>query len=311
MKRREFIKTSSTAALVAGFAGSVINPQTLFAASEVSEEDYKKYLKSVKKDVMRYACSGALFLYLNRNFGYPKEDIALSTGSLSGGILQEGYQCGMLWGSSLALGAESYRRHKDHGKAVGMAILVTHHVMKSFSKRTKCITCRDITNTDWSKKGNIPKYILSGKMFKCLSIAKRWAPEAFHAANNGLSSKQTELPEKPLSCASEVAKKMGVSEEEVVMVAGLAGGMGLSGSACGALGAAVWIKTMAWFNEYPENKNMYNPYARETLKKFYDETGSKMLCQDICGKRFKSLTEHTEYVKNGGCAKLIDILANS
>ena len=33
---------------------------------------------------------------------------------------------------------------------------------------------------------------------------------------------------------------MGGSEEEIAMVAGFAGGLGLSGNGCGALSAAIW-----------------------------------------------------------------------
>ena len=46
---------------------------------------------------------------------------------------------------------------------------------------------------------------------------------------------QAALLQEPISCASEVAAKMGASDEEMVMVAGFAGGLGLSGNACGAL----------------------------------------------------------------------------
>ncbi len=37
---------------------------------------------------------------------------------------------------------------------------------------------------------------------------------------------------------------MGATEEESIMVAGFAGGIGLSGHACGALGAVVWYKML-------------------------------------------------------------------
>jgi hypothetical protein len=44
---------------------------------------------------------------------------------------------------------------------------------------------------------------------------------------------------------------------------------------------------------------------------FDDATDSKFLCREICGRNFESIEEHTEYVKNGGCGKLLDILAQS
>ena len=67
----------------------------------------------------------------------------------------------------------------------------------------------------------------------CFGLAKKWAPDAIEAANKGLAVEQKDLPGKCMNCASEVVRRMGGSEEQVAMVAGLAGGMGLSGNACG------------------------------------------------------------------------------
>ncbi len=36
------------------------------------------------------------------------------------------------------------------------------------------------------------------------------------------------------------------TEEESIMVAGFAGGIGLSYNGCGALGAALWYKMLNW-----------------------------------------------------------------
>jgi hypothetical protein len=36
-----------------------------------------------------------------------------------------------------------------------------------------------------------------------------------------------------------------------------------------------------------------------------------MECSEICGQRFNSVNEHTEFIKNGGCSKLLDVLAKS
>ena len=58
----------------------------------------------------------------------------------------------------------------------------------------------------------------------------------------GLSQPLSNFSQPALSCASEVVKKMGGSNEEIVIAAGFAGGFGLSGNACGALGAAIWMK---------------------------------------------------------------------
>jgi hypothetical protein len=111
--------------------------------------------------------------------------------------------------------------------------------------------------------------------------------------------------------ASDVAKRMGAGDEEMLTVAGLAGGMGLSGNACGALGAAMWLNTLGWYRKHP-GETPASPNKADLsrlLKSFNDSTGSEMLCQKITGRRFETVDEHTEFIKNGGCDKLINALA--
>jgi len=309
ISRRDFVRLSTTALV----ASSVLNSTALLAATTNTDDKDDLAQKNIRKDFFTYACSGALFLHLNRHYGYPMEDKAFAVAALSGGILQEGYQCGMLWGSTLAVGAESFRKYGDSSQAICNSIEVTQALMKSFSSRAKCIYCRDITGVNWSNKLSIPKYMITGKMFKCLNIAKNWGPEAIQVAEKRLSVLPAKSSQKILSCASEMARKMKANEEEIVMVSGLAGGMGLSGHACGALATAVWIKSLAWYKENPETgpKGMYNLYAKNTLNAFFKVTDSEMLCSKICGKRFNTIEEHTAFIKKGGCSELIDALAKT
>jgi len=229
---------------------------------------------------------------------------------LAGGILQQGYQCGMLWGASMAAGAESFRRSDNPDQAVGIAIKATQHIMESFVNRAKSIECHDITETDFSNKWSFTKYFFTGKFLSCFKLAEKLAPEAIKAATEGLSLEQTDLPKQPVSCASEVVKKMGASDEEMVMVAGFAGGLGLSGNGCGALSAAIWKTILELVRKENWKSSFSDPVTENILKKFYEMTNYEMECHKICGKRFKTIDEHTEFIKNGGCDKLIDVLAD-
>ena len=67
-------------------------------------------------------CSTALCFILNREYGYPKPAEEYALDPFSGGIFQQAHQCGMLWGSSLALGAEAWRRYPNILKTVGAKI---------------------------------------------------------------------------------------------------------------------------------------------------------------------------------------------
>ena len=268
-------------------------------------------LKAKRTFIKKGTCSRTFFYILDREFGYPQEEEEKAIDPLAGGILQQGYQCGMLWGASMAVGAESLRKNKNPGRAIGVAILATQHIMKSFVDRTKSIECEDITNCDFQNKRSFAKYMLSGKFVNCFRLAGRWAPEALNAAIEGLSMEQTDLQQQPISCASEVVRKMGASEEEMLMVAGFAGGLGLSGSGCGALAAAVWMNALFHNRKQTGKPANYDPSTDLTLKAFYEKTDYEMQCDKICGQRFNTLDEHTEFVKKGGCKKLISVLADA
>lgn len=285
---------------------SNIEPPVIEKGESIAE------LKDAKRLFLKKGtCSQAFFHILNREFGQLREQEERAADSLAGGIIQEGYQCGMLWGSTLAAGARSFRQNADQDVAIGQAITTTQHVMESFVQRTGSPDCLEITSCDWSSKLSMARYFATGKFISCYTLSERWAPEAVQATEEGLAERSIDLPPHPVSCASVVARKMGASDEQAVMVAGFAGGMGLSGNACGALAAAVWMKSLAYDRKNSGKSPMFNPEAKETLKKFYKTTDYEILCSKICRRKFLNVAEHTEYIKNGGCKKLINFLADS
>jgi hypothetical protein len=273
-------------------------------------------MNAVKNDAKRVflkkgTCSQTLCYLLNREFGYLKENEERATDPLAGGLMQTGHQCGMLWGSTLAVGAESFRRHGNREKAIGAAIIATQHLVDSFEKRAGSVNCCDITGCDFTSKSGLWKAFLLGRFIRCFRLAGKWAPEAIQSAKQGLSREHTDLSQPPVSCASEVAKKMGASDEEMVMVAGFAGGIGLSGNGCGALAAAVWMTVLDLVRKNNWKYSLSDPVAGKIIKKFHEAAGSEMECHKIAGKRFANIDEHSEFIKNGGCKDLINILARS
>ena len=215
----------------------------------------------------------------------------------------------MLWGASMAIGTEAYRRSEDQAEAIAMAITATRHIVDSFLDSSKSIECGDITETDMTNKWSLAKYMLTGKFYGCLKLAERWAPDAIRTAQAGLALEQPELKQQPKSCASEVIKKMGGTDEEAVMVAGFAGGLGFSGNGCGALGAAIWKTTLESVKKGEWKYNLSNPTFDKILEKFYEVSDYEMECSKICGKQFNTIDEHTEFIRNGGCDKMINVLA--
>ena len=269
----------------------------------------KSKLKVTRTFLTKGACSHTYFYILNKEFGYnkPQEEQALDP--LAGGIVQQGYQCGMIWGASMAVAAEALRRTQDLNKAIGLSIKASQYILESFKKHSSSIECEEITSCDWSNKWSMAKFFISGKMVGCFKLASKWAPEAIQAAHEALALDSSDLPGKCMSCSTEVLKKMGATDEHMVMVAGFAGGLGLSGSGCGALAASIWknilelLKTNSW--KYTLN----DPVTEGIIQKFYSLTDYKMECKEISGKSFTTVSEHSEFIENGGCSQLIEGLS--
>ncbi|MFC1706573.1 C-GCAxxG-C-C family (seleno)protein [Planctomycetota bacterium] len=70
---------------------------------------------------------------------------------LAGGIAQQGLQCGMLWGATLAAGARAHRLHGSGPRAEAAAITAAQSLVESFRARNNGINCLEITDTDWTK----------------------------------------------------------------------------------------------------------------------------------------------------------------
>jgi len=316
MNRRKFLKVLTTGAVTTGAAALMINSDRLFDTANVLGSNTKTLPPDAKKTFMRCGtCSRTFFYLLNHQFSHLKPAEELASDPLAGGLMSTQNQCGMLWGSALAVGAESFRRFSDRGKASAVAITTTQHLVKSFSKRAKSVNCRDIT-CDFSNKFDLLKFMLASlpggfSNILCMNLAEKWAPEAIQSAKEGLANGPTDLPQLPVSCASEVVKKMGGSDEEMIMVAGLAGGIGLSGNACGALGAAIWMNSLGWCRKHPGKSGYSNPQSKEILKLFFAVTGSEIMCSKISGQGSQTIGEHREFITKGGCDKLISVLAQS
>lgn len=152
-------------------------------------------------------------------------------------------------------------------------------------------------------------FLLKGGTVGCFRMAARFAPIAFDDIDAALSGEQAETWSGPVSCSATLARRMGASEMHVVMAAGLAGGIGLSGGACGALGAAIWILGMRSLRDGNVKVSFKAPGARQILERFLKNTGYEFECSTIVGRKFDGVGDHADYVCQGGCSKIIEALA--
>lgn len=225
--------------------------------------------------------------------------------------MQYGYQCGMIWGAALAAGAQAYRLFGPGPKAETMAIMAAQRLVESFRGLNRHINCLEITDIDRSSSTMkmITYFLIKGGTIGCFRMAAKYAPVAFDDISAALSEENIDAPSPPVSCAAMVAQKMGVSDMHTVMASGFAGGIGLCGGACGALGAAIWITGMKKASELGGKVSYKDPKALELIDRFIKHTDYRFECSKIVGRTFNSVADHAAYLRNGGCAEIIEVLA--
>lgn len=102
---------------------------------------------------------------------------------------------------------------------------------------------------------------------------------------------------------------MGASDVQTVMAAGFAGGIGLCGGACGALGAAIWIIALNSLEEEGGKLKYKSPRASAEVDRFLECTDHEFECSEIVGRKFEDIDDHAGYLREGGCSELIEVLA--
>lgn len=271
------------------------------------------------KEVFRRCgtCSQTFAFLIDRAYGHHDPLYEKALDPLAGGIFREGHQCGMLWGAALATGAEAFSRADSIHEAQAMALSAAKELVASMTNKEHTIECREITGVRMNRFWGLLRFMMETiwkgmDNSKCFVLAEEWAPKAMASAEAGLNE---DIPEEPpgYNCASITVLQLGGTDQEVAMVAGFAGGIGLSGKGCGALGAAIWFKALQWLRENPgKGVPMFRfPEVSNLIEGFKKQAHGKMRCEEICVKKFGNAKELSDYLESGGCSTLISWLTSN
>jgi hypothetical protein len=252
---------------------------------------------------------------LDRAFDNPLIPEEHAAAPFAGGIKQHGYQCGMIWGSVLAAGAQAFKLFGPGPEAETRAVEAAVKLVDTFHSDNGEINCYEITEIDKSSSAlkMITFFLLKGGTIGCFRMAGRFAPLALKEINKAISEDSIRIPASPVSCASLLAEKMGATERQKVMVSGFAGGIGLCGGGCGALGAAIWLMGMKLQQE-ADIKNLWNDESfnsnfNDLVERFLASSDYEFECADIVGRKFDNFEDHASFISEGGCCKIIEALA--
>jgi len=136
-----------------------------------------------------------------------------------------------------------------------------------------------------------------------------------------LEFKPEDLKQPPRTCTQELWRQVWgeAGDREGVIVAGLAGGLGLSGNACGVLAAGMWALGLDFYRGRLERRDSLwktllqevgiaaeLPHRCASLRHaFLDRHGSE-LCREIMNGRFADPDDHSRFVAEGGCREVIE-----
>jgi hypothetical protein len=190
-------------------------------------------------------------------------------------------------------------------------VFAAQRIVTAFRERHGETNCLELTETDWKDPGQMRKYFLRGGPVRCFAMAGRWSRLASTVLDDALASGHFEEADAPVSCTAELARKLGATECQVVMAAGLAGGIGLSGGACGAMAVVLWLTALK-IGETEDGGPDYNDARLQDLvERFLEYSDYRFACSEIVGRTFEDTADHSSHLGCGGCAKILDALAAS
>ncbi len=235
-----------------------------------------------------------------------------------GGILMHGYQCGALWGAALAAGARAQALLGTGPQAELAALLASQRLVEVFRERNGSLDCGDINTMEM--KGISPlklfaHFFLKGGTLRCAGLCAHLVNQAADIIESTMKDPPDAPRCQPVSCAAQLARRLGLSEPRVTMCAGLAGGIGLSGDACGALGAATWLLGLRMREEQGLEQlwgdERFEARFEAMVERYLEAAGYEFECEQAIGRRFTTAQEHADYLQDGGCAEVIEALARA
>jgi hypothetical protein len=244
------------------------------------------------------------------SYGYDLKAEEHAVTPMAGGIAQLGYQCGQVWGAALAAGARAHEVYGAGAAAQVAAIEASARLIARFGGSYGSVNCSDLIGMEWKQVdlAHFAKFVARGGPVKCFSMTAGFGNATRAEIDAALSEQLLAPPALPVSCASLLAQRRGASEQHATLLAGFAGGVGLSGEACGALGAALWLSALDEIGR-GGNVDLLNPRHMTVVEKFLDAIDGGCECAAIVGRRFAGVEDHAAYVAAGGCARIIDALA--
>ena len=270
------------------------------------------------------ACSEASMTTQMRGFGFEEPVYEQAIHAFSGGFMHQGHASGLLTGAVLAAGFVAQKRFKDDKSRSGAILHTAVQLAREFPEYSGFINCREITEKDLTKIGGRLSYYREGLGKMCGRLHLRWAPHAQELIEKSLM--EYEPKGSCSNCAVRTMQNLesttGLKTGTPTLMAGFAGGVGLSGNVCAALSAGVYAMTTSYQIGRRKKKRdsqfrgsieeLIGKNYRGTLTSFrlkFTEQFGSVLCLDIIDRHFKDVEDHARFVDQGVCENVTNFVS--
>jgi hypothetical protein len=286
--------------------------------------------EKISRDLAKYwflrcvACSEASMTTQMCGFGFEEQVYEQAIHAFSGGFMHRGHACGLLTGVVLAAGFVAQQRFKDDKSKSGAILHTAVELAREFPEYSGFLNCREITEKDLTKLGGRLSYYREGLGKMCGRLHLKWAPRAQELIEKSLMDYKPKSP--CANCAVRTMQELGASTRletwEPTLMAGFAGGIGLSGNVCAALASGVYSMTTNYQISRRKKKRdsqfrgsveeLTGKNYRGTLTNFwlkFTEHFGSVLCIDIIDRHFENVEDHASFVDQGGCENVINFVS--
>ncbi len=198
----------------------------------------------------------------------------------------------------------------------------------NFPEYSGFINCREITKTDLTKLRGRFRYFREGKGRMCGRLHLKWAPWVHQIINKSVTEyKECKPKESCANCAVQttiqIKSNSGIEMGSPTLMAGFAGGIGLSGNVCASLAVGVYALSIS--HQLDRSQKKRDSRFRGTFEEFigacyrgsikrlwFDFTGKfgSELCKDIAGRNFRSIEEYASFMEATNCENVIKYVAD-
>lgn len=289
--------------------------QNVFAPAPVTREMLR-----------RFSCSETTLTILNAAASLGWKELEEAADPLCAGLVAEmDGACGLLWGASLAAGVRARALIPDPAGVREATLAASIGLVEAYRRAGHPFDCAQITGLNtW----NFARYMLKGNIRVCSRLISGMAPE-FHAIiDRTIDVHRARGPAgRCRNCAVEaydrVCRAIDLAADGTgAVAAGFAGGLGLSGNACGALAAAILAVSMKYFTERNRPKHSmirsdlqglflgvgWMRPSMEIARRFRAGFPGKT-CRSIAGRAFASADELAAHLDSGRCERVLEAVA--